>query len=208
MEVVDNGEGIENDHLLNIFDPFFSTRFTGRGLGLAAVHGIVRGHKGAIRVNSKVNHGTTITLLFPTSEPVEIPKMDMISTESKGKTRHKILLVDDDFSVLNIMDKVLSNAGYDTFTARSGSEALEVFNNMSTSLDLVVLDLSLSDMTGNDVLEEMIRINPQVRVILNSGHSIEEVQRVLTPGTYLGIINKPFRAQDFLEYIEKHLGKN
>jgi PAS domain S-box-containing protein len=210
IQVEDSGCGMDDETQRRIFDPFFTTKFTGRGLGLAAVLGIVRGHKGAIKVASKVGKGTTITVLFPLAE--ETPQT---STEpakplaEPGSRRFKatVLLVDDDETVRQVGRTILQRYGFTVFTAVDGQDGVEVFAQRADEIDVVILDMTMPNMNGEEAFREMQRLRPGVRALLSSGYSEQEATSKFQAAGLAGFIQKPYYAADLTSKISEVLGE-
>lgn len=195
LEVGDNGCGIPADKIGRIFEPFFTTKFTGRGLGLAAVLGIIRGHHGAIKVYSEVGRGTTVKLLLPistrTSEESQADTDDAASWRGSGLA----LVVDDDDSVRGIAVKLMGFLGFEVLQARNGAEALGLFQQHQERIALVLLDLTMPMMDGEEAFRRIRALKPDARVLLMSGFNEQEaIQRFLGRGL-AGFLQKPFTAE-------------
>ena len=195
LEVGDNGCGIPPDKLKRIFEPFFSTKFTGRGLGLAAVLGIIRGHRGGVKVYSEVGKGTTFKVLLPASNPDDEAGLDDASGATDWRGSGLALVVDDDDSVRGIAVKMMEFLGFEVLQARNGAEALGLFQQHQERIALVLLDLTMPMMDGEEAFRRIRAIKPEMRVVLMSGFSEQEaLQRFLGRGL-AGFLQKPFTAE-------------
>jgi PAS domain S-box-containing protein len=207
LEVADTGHGIEAAELSRIFDPFFSTKFTGRGLGLAAVLGIVRGHRGAIKVYSESGKGTTFKLLFPASES-SASKLEVKPAISvKYKASGKILLADDEETIRNLGRRILQAAGFEVITAADGREAIEKFAAAMASVDLVILDLTMPHYDGEGCFRELRKLRPGVKVILSSGYNEQDIVNRFAGKGLAGFIQKPYTTSELLAKIREVLEK-
>jgi two-component system cell cycle sensor histidine kinase/response regulator CckA len=204
LEVHDNGCGMDDAALPRIFEPFFTTKFTGRGLGLAAVSGIVHGHKGAIKVYSSPGKGSTFKVLFPVLSATNAPaiKLPLQLSEGRDKT---VLVVDDEESVRSVARNTLQRRGYRTIEAADGREALEVYRRFANEISLVLLDLTMPFMNGEEVLHELKIITPSVKVLLSSGFNEVEAIRRFTGKGLAGFLQKPYSAALLAETIQRIL---
>lgn len=207
LEVSDTGSGMSPETLSKIFDPFFTTKFTGRGLGLSAVLGIVRGHKGAIKCTSELGKGTTFQVIFPVSE-VSSPSVPKVISSSKSwQGSGLVLLVDDEASVRNLAKTMLEKMGFQVQLAQDGKQALELFQSGHHEIRLVLLDLTMPNLDGEQTYLELRQINPKLPVILSSGYSNQMNQERYEGLGFAGFVQKPFRYEELSEIIQKALAE-
>lgn len=203
LEVRDTGSGIDAAILSRIFEPFFSTKFTGRGLGLAAVSGIVRGHKGAIKVHSSPGKGSTFKLYFPATPSADCLRTLEVNAHCYEGSNRTVLIVDDEELVRNTARNTLQRRGYRTIEAQDGREAVELFREFAPEINLVLLDLTMPFMNGQEVLRELKMIAPSVRVLLSSGFNEAEAIRRFTGQGLAGFLQKPYTARRLAEIVKR-----
>jgi len=200
VEVADTGTGLLMADVSRIFEPFYTTKFVGRGLGLAATLGIIRAHRGAIIVDSEVGRGTTFKVLLPAVNGALAPDR-LTAARQDFVAKGAVLIVDDEPGVRAVARAMLSRRGFEVLEASNGEEALALFEIERARVTLVLLDLTMPRLDGGEVLRRLMALDPTVRVIIMSGYSERNVaQRFVSDGV-AGFIQKPFRAVDLYERI-------
>ena len=202
LRVTDTGGGIKPGVLSRIFDPFFSTKFTGRGLGLAAVLGIVRGHQGGLRIASKEGEGSEFEVIFPllsapTAAGEPVVKMKTV-VDGKGKS---VLVIDDEPSAVELLRDVFSDANFKVIEALNPVVGIELYRRHQKSIAAVVLDFSMPGMDGKAAFEELMKIDNNVKVILCSGYSEEEMRSGFGDLRPCGFIKKPYKPHEIVEFV-------
>jgi two-component system, cell cycle sensor histidine kinase and response regulator CckA len=206
LQVSDTGQGMSHETQARIFDPFFSTKFTGRGLGLAAVLGIVRGHKGAIHVESKLGQGTTFTILLPvTAEASCEPTLAAQAAPQATPVGGTILLVDDEEDVRRVTETMLKRTGFGVLAAADGLEAVSILQARNGDVDAVILDMTMPRMNGNETLAALRRIRADIPVLVASGYSEQQAQEHFGNQTPDGFVQKPFQIATLMANLNKVL---
>ena len=202
LEVSDSGAGMAPDTLQRIFDPFFSTKFAGRGLGLAAVMGIVRRHQGLLRIRTEPGQGTTFRVLFPAVAgdlPASEPRA---SARSDWRGSGTVLVVDDEEGVREVAQRMLEEIGFDAVCVRDGREALELMQRIGDQVTAVLLDLSMPRMGGQETLRHLRAQRPELPIIMMSGYTEQAVVPSVRSGPgSTTFLQKPFLAQDLVEVL-------
>lgn len=193
--------------LAKIYDPFFTTKFTGRGLGMSAIRGIVRGHKGAIRIYSEVGRGSVFRLLFPCVDMQAEPAKDyttslydsaFIARFGQGKT---VLVVDDEAMVCKLLDGLLSRMGFKVLIAADGQQGLALFNKRQHDIALVILDYAMPVMDGAECFVGMQAVQPDVKVLLSSGYNEDDATGRFANDALAGFIQKPYLTKDIEQKV-------
>lgn len=208
LEVSDTGCGMDEETKSKIFDPFFTTKFTGRGLGMAAVLGIVRGHGGAVKIETEEGKGTTIMFLFPVveSEAETTKALDRRPRVEEWRGSGTILMVDDDAIIRGLATRMLEHLGFKVITASDGCEAVEIFQDRAEKIVCVILDLTMPRMGGEETFAAMRRIRDDVPVILSSGYTKELVTEEFSAKGLSGFIQKPYILETLASVLKKALG--
>jgi len=206
--VSDTGHGVEEDVLDHMFEPFYTTKGVGKGtgLGLSTVYGIVKSHQGHIICESELGKGTTFRLYFPVLGKAgqQLPH-ESEEYSRVGLGTETILVVDDETGVRKFCRELLRRFGYEVLTAGNGEEALKVFVRERGRIDLVILDLIMAGMGGKRCLEEMLKIDPEVKIVVMTGYAVDDhVTQALERGAK-GVLNKPFRAEEIGKMIRRIL---
>jgi len=205
IQVSDTGHGMEHFIKERIFDPYFTTKETGEGtgLGLAVVHGVVKNHGGAISVESEVEKGTTFTILFPAIESPEETETEKISPIPTGNER--ILFVDDEKILAELAKTMLESFGYKVVVRTSSVEALELFRAKPDEFDLVLTDMTMPNMTGDKLAGEMLRIRPNIPIILCTGFSEQMTEEKAKKVGIRGFVMKPIVMREIAQIIREIL---
>ena len=205
LEVADDGCGMSEETRARLFEPFFTTKFTGRGLGLSAVQGIVRGHGGGIVLKTAVGQGTTIKVLLPcTDKPSRRAQSHPAEQDSAWIGSGLVLMVDDDPRVRSVTELLLRDLGFDVLAAASGRDAIAQFELHADAICVVLLDVTMPDLSGDQVLEELRKRRPELKVLLCSGYAEEEMQERFSSRDMASFLQKPY-TRNALGTRLKHL---
>jgi PAS domain S-box-containing protein len=207
LEVSDTGSGMSPETQARMFDPFFSTKSAGRGLGLAVIHGIVRSLQGAIRISSELGKGSTFQVLLP-SVGAPAGRTDTGASVAEAlppSAKGTVLVVEDESSLRLAVSKILGKAGFTVFEADNGSKAIEVLCARGAEVDLLFLDMTLPGRPSDEVLAEALRTRRDMKVILTSAYSEEMVKQTLSAPQVRGFVRKPFRLGTVVEAVRSAL---
>ncbi|MEJ2729596.1 MAG: PAS domain S-box protein [Deltaproteobacteria bacterium] len=204
ITVTDTGIGIDRETRERIFEPFFTTKEMGRGtgLGLASVYGVIKNHGGYINVYSEIDQGTTFTIYLPASRK-KIEKQIEKTVAAVAMGTGTILLIDDEEMIIKVGKELLQELGYDVLPARSGQEAIELYEKNADKIDLVIMDMIMPGMGGGETFDCLKKINPEIKVLLSSGYSINgQASKILERGCD-GFIQKPFNLIQLSDKISQ-----
>ncbi len=207
ISIEDNGVGIGKDYLPRVFDPYFTTKQKGSGLGLATVYSIVRNHEGYIRVESDLGVGTWFTLYLPAAEVEETRKGDEQEVVSEGAGR--VLVMDDEESVREVAGEMLRHLGYEVEYAENGNEAIEKYimvRENGNPFDLIIMDLTIpGEMGGKEAMERLLNIDPAVKAIVSSGYSHDPVMTDYKRYGFNGVVCKPYKIEELGKTLQEVL---
>ncbi len=199
LKVEDSGCGMDQATIDRIFEPFFTTKFAGRGLGMAAVQGIVRGHRGTLKVHSNPGEGTTITVLFPAAR--ETVASRRVAVPSAPVRSALILVIDDEEVIRRTAKFMLERYGYTVMLAENGKEGVELFQVLSEKISAVLLDMTMPVMNGLETFSRLKAIKRDVKVILSSGFNEVETVRPFSGTDLAGFLQKPYSSAALREKI-------
>jgi PAS domain S-box-containing protein len=206
----DEGIGIPEDHLSKIFDPYFTTKQGGNGLGLTIAYSIVNKHEGRITVESEFGKGTTFDILLPASEkPISLPK---VTVGMLHRGHGKILVMDDEEIIRDVASQLLKEMGYDVALAKNGEEAIAMYKaaqEAGESFDLVIMDLTVSGgMGGKEAIQKLLKQDPDAKAIVSSGYSNDPVMSNYDGYGFVGVVKKPYGMEELSETLELVLKGN
>ncbi len=207
LQVADTGCGMDAETQAKIFDPFFSTKFTGRGLGMAAVLGIIRGHNGTIKITSDPGKGTTMQVLLPAGQVEAAPATIEAEAPANWQGSGTVLLVDDEETVRATAKTMLERLGMKVILASDGCEAVEIFTERSGEIDCVILDLTMPYMDGEEVFGEFRRIRNDITIIMSSGYNEQDVTQRFVGRDIAGFIQKPYVLATLATALQRALPK-
>jgi PAS domain S-box-containing protein len=207
LEVSDNGCGMDEEIKKRIFEPFYTTKFTGRGLGMSAILGIIKSHHGALQLTSATGCGTTFKVFFPLAEnSAAVEAVKAVQAAPSVPAKGTILLVDDETSILTIGSALLNAMGFSTVTAANGPESLEIIRERGGEIDLVLLDLIMPQMGGVDTYYELRKLNRNIPIVFCSGYGVEGVLDTIDSDLNIGAIMKPYNPDQLRSLLQAMVG--
>jgi len=210
ITIQDSGVGIPEEHITKVFDPYFTTKPTGSGLGLATAYSIIKGHRGLITAESSSGVGSKFHIYLPAAPGLAVPERDIEGHPISGRGR--ILLVDDEESIRDVASELLAILGYQVKPARDGAEAVALYENALRStapFDAVIMDLTIpGGIGGKEAVQKLREINPQVKAIVSSGYSNDPVMANYRQYGFDGVVAKPYNADELSEALQKLLGRD
>jgi signal transduction histidine kinase len=209
LNIQDTGKGIKPELIPKIFDPFFSTKFPGRGLGLATLLGLVHGHGASVAVRSQVGHGTEFWFMFPNSKKPSTQRSPSVTLPIKSSidlTPTKILIVDDEEEVRTACSLILNEIGFDALVAQDGKAGSQIFEQYQDEIALVFLDLTMPNLDGGKLAEVIGGLNPHVPILVSSGYAEEEAMKHFDQSSISAFIQKPFQVEILIAKIQELTG--
>jgi len=203
--VEDDGKGLDIESKERVFEPFYSTKLQGRGLGMAASYGVIINHGGWIEIDSEPGKGAVVSIYLPVSadtEEVLLREKKEISEISKGKGT--ILIIDDEEEVLETSRLALEYLGYKVLTVNTGMEAISIVETAVEDIDLAILDIGLPDIPGDKVCQRIQELRPNIKVVVSTGHMVEDINDDLKIKAQ-GIIQKPFSMSEMAMKLKEVL---
>jgi len=205
LEISDNGCGMDEVTKMRVFEPFYTTKFTGRGLGMSAILGIIKSHTGAIQLSSSSGTGTTFGVYLPLPETAVKDTEPAANQDLSQPMSGTILLADDEAALLQIGSVLLNKMGFSVITALNGCEALEKYRTSRDCINVVMLDLAMPQMGGVETYHELRKISARLPVVICSGYSIEEVYDSINTDLFAGFLHKPYKLEDLHDVLQRLL---
>jgi PAS domain S-box-containing protein len=196
LEVRDDGPGMDEELQRRIFDPYFSTKIRGRGLGLATVLGTVRCHQGSLCLKTRPGEGTAIRVCFPAARLPRVELSGHLEAKAPANGHGTVLIVDDEEYLRVLCSRMMQRLGYGVLLASDGAQALEIYREHKGEIDAVILDLVMPVMDGVEVLERLLKLDPEAKVIMTSGYHEKEISMRFSGRGIAGFLQKPYVMSD------------
>ena len=210
ISIIDQGGGIPERDLIKIFDPYFTTKPQGTGLGLTTTYSIIKQHEGYINVKSQVGKGTTVELFLPATEKKAKIEKNIKPVVHNG--RGKILVMDDDIMVRELLSQILDHLGYEVDEAENGETTLEKYKTAKSNgdpIDLIIMDLTIpGGMGGKETIKELIKVDPEVKAIVSSGYSNDPIMAKFNDYGFIGVLNKPYNVETLSDALSQFFNNN
>ena len=203
LEVTDSGCGMNEETQKRIFEPFYTTKVTGRGLGMSAIHGIVKAHEGILQLTSAPGAGTSFKVWFPVPVSSSAAETAAPATDAKEDASGTILLVEDEELLRTMGEELLEAMGFTAITAENGREALRIYRDRSGEIDVILLDLIMPVVGGIEAYHELRTISPTVPIIICSGYGVDSVEDVIAQDQHAGFVHKPYKPGELRDVIVK-----
>ncbi|MDD5286334.1 MAG: response regulator [Desulfuromonadaceae bacterium] len=208
LEVTDDGCGMDPETIKRIFEPFYTTKFTGRGLGMSAVLGIIKLHDGSLQLSSTPKCGTTFKVYFPlTSDLDTVVATPAAALPPSAMGSGTILLIDDEEALRIVGSTLLKSMGFSTMTANNGREALEIYRDFENEIDLILLDLLMPDMGGIETYRKLREKYPEISIVICSGYSLEAILEEIDSDPKAAVIQKPYNPELLHNLLIKMIGR-
>jgi CheY-like chemotaxis protein len=203
LEVTDNGCGMDEETQKRIFEPFYTTKVTGRGLGMSAIHGIVKAHEGILRLTSSPGVGTSFKIYFPVPVASDTDTTEVPTTVAAVDAGGTILLVEDEELLRTMGEELLVALGFTAMTAANGREALQIYRELTGEIDAILLDLIMPVMGGIETYHQLRTISSTIPIIICSGYGVESVEDVIVQHQYTGFLHKPYKPRELRDTIAR-----
>jgi signal transduction histidine kinase/CheY-like chemotaxis protein len=203
LRIIDTGSGMTPDIITHIFDPFYTTKFIGRGLGLSAVLGIIRSHEGGITIESVEGNGSTFTVVLPRADAPEVNNPAVTpESQSASQDQKTVLVIDDEKDVAMMAKDLLEIEGHTVITESNPIQGIEVYKQKQAEIGVVLLDWTMPEMSGKEVAEALVAINANVKIIIATGYSADDIKSKMDIAKVSGFLQKPYTLKALLSALQ------